>query len=126
MQFNVVTVTRSVVTKALVRLCYLIPLFCLGLWIKPFTKDLFSELDIITVFGQNIYHETFRHWCIFYCGLRAALFKLHLQNYLNLASLRVEDLRKEPWWITVLELRKKVSTIFSFYGGVALQYMPLY
>ena len=124
MQFNVVTITSSVVTKGLVRLCYLMPLFCLGMWIKPFTKDLFSELDIINIFGQDIYHETFRHWSVLtYCGLRTALFKLHLQNYLNLASLRVEDLQKEQGRITIHELRKTVSTIFSFYGGVALQYM---
>ena len=124
MQFNVVTVTSSVVTKGLVRLCYLMPLFCLGLWIKPFTKDLFSELDIINILGRDVYHETFRHWSVlFYCGLRTALFKLHLQNYLNLASLRVEDLRREQGRITITELRKKVSNIFSFYGGVALQYM---
>ena len=124
MQFNVVTVTSNVVTKAVVRLCYLLPLFCLGLWIKPFTKDLFSELDTIRVFGKDLYHETFRHWSLLvYCGLRTALFKVHLQNYLDLASLRVEDLRKEQGRITILDLRKKVSNIFAFYGGVALQYM---
>ena len=124
LQFNVTTVTRSVVTRAVVRLCYLMPLFCLGLWIKPFAKDLFSEMDVITILGREVYHETFRHWSIlFYCGLRAALFKLHLQNYLELASLRVEDLRKETGRISILQLRKKVSTIFSFYGGVAVQYM---
>ena len=124
MQFNVVTVTSSVITKGLVRLCYLMPLFCLGLWIKPFTKEMFSELDIIHVFGREIYHETFRHWSLlFYCALRTALFKLHLQNYLNLASLRIEDLKTEQGRITILELRKKVTNIFAFYGGVALQYM---
>ena len=124
LQFNVTTVTRSVVTRAVVRLCYLMPLFCLGLWIKPFAKDLFSEMDVITILGREVYHETFRHWSIlFYCGLRAALFKLHLQNYLELASLRVEDLRKETGRISILQLRKKVFTIFSFYGGVAVQYM---
>lgn len=124
MQFNVVTVTSSVVTKALVRLCYLMPLFCLSLWIKPFTKEVFSELDIIHIFGKDIYYETFRHWSVlFFCVLRTALFKLHLQNYLNLASLRMEDLKKEQGRITILELRKKVSNIFAFYAGVALQYM---
>ena len=127
LQFNVTTVTQSVVTRAVVRLCYLMPLFCLGLWIKLFAKDLFSEMDVITILGREVYHETFRHWSIlFYCGLRAALFKLHLQNYLELASLRVEDLRKETGRISILQLCKKVSTIFSsFYGGVAVQYMVL-
>ena len=124
MQFNIVTVTSSVFTKGVVRLCYLLPLFCLGLWVKPFTKDVFSELDIIHVFGRELYHETFRHWSLlFYCGLRTALFRIHLQNYLNLASLRVDDLRKEHGRITILELRKTVSNIFAFYGGVVLQYM---
>ena len=124
LQFNVTTVTRSVVTRAVVHLCYLMPLFCLGLWIKPFAKDLFSEMDVITILGREVYHETFPHWSIlFYCGLRAALFKLHLQNYLELASLRVEDLRKETGRISILQLRNKVSTIFSFYGGLAVQYI---
>lgn len=124
MQFNVVTVTSSIVVKGLVRLSYLMPLFCLGLWIKPFTKEMFSELDIIHILGQDVYHETFRHWSLLlFCGLRTALFKLHLQNYLNLASLRVDDLKKEQGRITILELRKKVTNIFAFYGGVALQYM---
>ena len=124
LQFNVVTVTKSVVTRGVVRLCYLMPLFCLGLWIKPFTKDLFSEMDTISVLGQDVYHETFRHWSVlFYCALKTALFKLHLQSYLELASLRVEDLRKESGRITIREIRKKVSTIFSFYGGISLQYM---
>lgn len=124
MQFNVVTITSSVVVKGLVRLSYLMPLFCLGLWIKPFTKDMFSELDIIHIFGKDVYYETFRHWSLLlFCGLRTGLFKLHLQNYLNLASLRVDDLKKEQGRITILDLRKKVSNIFAFYGGVALQYM---
>ena len=124
LQFNVTTLTRSVVTRAAVRLCYLMPVFCLGLWIKPFAKDLFSELDVVTILGREMYHETLRHWSVlFYCGLRTGLFKLHLQNYLELAALRVEDLRREPGRITILQLRKKVSTIFSFYGGVGVQYM---
>ena len=124
MQFNVVITTQSVVTKALVRLCYLMPLFCLGLWIKPFTKDVFSELDIIHILGKDLYYETFRHWSVLlFCILRVCLFKIHLQNYLDVASLRVEDLKKEQGRITILELRKKVSNIFAFYGGVALQYM---
>ena len=54
LQFNVTTVTRSVVTRAVVRLCYLMPLFCLGLWIKPFAKDLFSEMDVITILGRGV------------------------------------------------------------------------
>jgi hypothetical protein len=124
LQFNVTTLTRSVVTRAAVRLCYLMPLFCLGMWIKPFAKDLFSELDVVTILGREMYHETLRHWSVlFYCGLRTGLFKLHLQNYLELAALRVEDLRREPGRITILQLRKKVSTIFAFYGGVGVQYM---
>ena len=124
LQFNVVTVSRSLVKRGVVRLCYLMPLFCLGLWIKPLSRDFFSEMSTINVLGNEIYHETFRHWSVlFYCGLKTTLFKIHLQTYLDLASLRVEDLRKESGRITVLELRKKVSTIFSFYGGVSLQYM---
>ena len=124
LQFNVTTVIRSVVTITMLSHCYLMPHLCLRLWIKPFAKDLFSEMDVITILGRDMYHETFHHWSIlFYCGLRAALFKLHLQNYLELASLRVEDLRKETGRISILQLCKKVSTILFFYGGVAVQYM---
>ena len=48
------------------RVCYLIPLFCFGLWIKLFAKDLFSEMDMITILGREVYHETFRHWSILF------------------------------------------------------------
>ena len=117
------SVTRCVVTRALVRLCYLISLFCFRLWIKSFAKDLFSEMDVITILGREVYHKTFRHWSIlFYHGLRAALQdpppELHLDP--ELASLRVEDLGKETGRISILQLCKKVSTIFSFYKGVAI------
>ena len=108
----------------MVHLCYLMPSVLSRTVDQTICKDLFSEMDVITILGREVYHETFRHWSIlFYCGLRAALFKLHLQNYLELASLRVEDLRKETGRISILQLHKKVSTIFSFYGGVAVQYM---
>lgn len=124
MQFNAVVSAQNVFIKAIIRLWYLMPLFCLGLWIKPFTKDVFSELDIIHLLGKDLYYETFRYWSLLIlCALRVGLFKLHLQNYLNLARLRVEDLKKESGRITIHELRKKVSNIFAFYAGVGLQYM---
>ena len=124
MHFNAVLTSKNLAYKTVVKLCYLMPLFCLGLWIKPFSKDVFSELDIVHMLGKDIYYETFRYWSLLVCcGLRIGLFKLHLQNYLDLARLRVEDLRKEQGRISVIDLRKKVSNIFAFYAGVGLQYV---
>ena len=82
-----------------------------------------SSSDFSSALSYALSFPSQAAWVRGYCRLRAALFKLHLQNYLELASLRVEDLRKETGRISILQLRKKVSTIFSFYGGVAVQYM---
>ena len=124
MHFETLVAPRSAVTKTVLHLNYISPALCLALWIRPFGRGMLAEVDTVSVLGMEVSYEGFRFGSLAAaCLLRVLLFKVYLQSYLNQAKLRVDELKKEQGRITVSELRKKVSNIFAFYSGVAVQYI---
>lgn len=124
MHFETLVSPRSAVTKTILHLNYISPALCLALWIRPFGRGMLAEADTVSVLGMEVSYESFRFGALVAaCLLRVLLFKVYLQSYLNQAKLRIDELKKDQGRITVSELRKKVSTIFAFYSGVAVQYM---
>lgn len=124
MHFDALRTTRNLFVKMLFHLSYISPVIALVLWIRPVSKDVIAKTDTVHFLGEEVSYESFRFGTlIFVCLLKLLLYQVYLQNYLNMGRFRVENLKREQGRITISNLRKKVSNIFSFYSGVAVQYM---
>ena len=124
MHFDAVRFSRRSLLKPLLQLCYVSPMFSLAMWIKPFQTGVLSSPASLQLFGTEVAYDTFRSAVLaVVCLLRLLLYRTYLQSYLSLGRLRVEDMRKESGRISVAALRKKISSIFSFYCGMGVQYV---
>lgn len=122
--FEVVhSLKRSLLTP-LLQLCYISPMFTLAMWIRPLQSGVLASATTVELLGTELSYDVFRASIIFLvCFLRVLLYRTYLQSYLNLARIQVEELRSASGRITVGDLRKKVSSIFSFYCAVGVQYI---
>lgn len=124
MHFDSLRYSKSPLLKTVLHVNYFSPVVCMALWIRPLSKDVIAEADTVEILTMKVSYESFRFaTLLLVCMLRMILYRVHLQNYLNLAKLRIGELRMEHGRITVSELQLRVSSIFSFYGGVAVQYV---
>ena len=116
--------TQSRPLKMLLHLCYISPMFCLSLWIRPLSKDMIEE-DSISVFGLvEVTFEEFRYYILVgVCLLRLILFKKYVQTYLDSAKWNAEKLRREQGRITIGDLRTRITNIFDFYPAMCVQYI---
>ena len=126
--FTTVYHSKAVLFKSLLHANYIAPMCCLSLWIRPLTQDMIAERSTVNMLGlMEISYEAFRVCALLgVCVLRLALFRTYLQNYLDTAKWRVENLRSEQGRITILQLRKKVSNIYMFYAALGVQYLAPY
>jgi hypothetical protein len=126
--FTTIYHSRMPIFKTFLHANYIAPMFCLVLWIRPLSLSIIAERSNVNVFGvAEISYDAFR-LCVLLgvCLLRLALFRSYLQSYLDTARWRVENLRQEPGRITIFQLRKKVSHIFSFYAALGIEYIAPY
>ena len=126
--FSTIYHSKAPLFKTLLHANYIAPMISLSLWIRPLTQDVIAERSNVNVLGVlEVRYDTFRVLVLFgVCILRVMLFRSYLQSYLNTAKWRVENLRQEQGRITILQLRKKVSSIFMFYAALGVQYIGPY
>lgn len=112
--------------NVLIHVNFVLPIAILLLWVKPIGRDLFCGLS------QNIswkmmteeqFETTRLLLVVVMVILRLCLLTTHLQSYLNIAFVKVEEMKKESGKITSLELQKMVARVFYYLGVVATQYV---
>ena len=124
MHYDALRTTRNVFARTLLHLSYIFPLISLVLWIKPVSENMVANTGFVYFIGHEVSYENFRFGTLmFTCLLKLLMYRVYLQNYLNMGRSRVENVRREQGRITICDLRKKVSNIFLFYCAVAVQYM---
>ena len=123
--FEALQASRSIFgLKTVLHLCYISPMFCLVLWVKPLSKDMLTREDYVHIFEVPVSYESFRlGTLVFVCLLRVFLYQVYLQSYLNRAKSQMEALRRERGRVNISDLRRRVSSIFAFYSGAALEYI---
>lgn len=128
MHFNVILLNRAPLFKTLLHANYIAPMFCLSLWIRPLTQEVIAERSNVNILSLvEVSYDTFRALMVMcVCVLRLSLARVYFQNYLNTARWKIENLKSEPGRITILNLRKKVSNIFLFYGALGVHYIAPY
>ena len=126
--FNTISSTRTPFFRSLLNVNYIAPMLCLSLWIRPLTHEFIADKSNVNIFNMmEIRYESFRVLVLLgVCIFRFALTRHYLQNYLNTAKWRVENLRQEQRRLTIQTLRKKVSHIFLFYAALGIQYLAPY
>lgn len=113
--------------QLLLNISFASPFLLVILWIKPVSRDyltirVFAGMNgpLMTVQG----FESMRLAAVVIAViLRFALMPLYLQSYLNLASQRLEDQKKEAGRITNTDLQKKIAAVFYYLCVVSLQYV---
>ena len=126
--FSAIRFSKIPLFKTLLHANYIAPMFCLSLWIRPLSQDLIAERSYVNIFGlAELSYGSFRvATLVSVCLLRVCLFRTYLQSYLDTAKWKVENLKQEQGRITISNLRKKVSNIFSFYAALGIQYIAPY
>ncbi|KRX55213.1 Transmembrane protein [Trichinella sp. T9] len=116
---------HSVRQKALLGLAVISPICCL-LWLKPLA-DALRKASPVTISFFEINFDCLRIILTIIAILtRVAVAKPCLQAYLNLADRRKDLWRQEVGKLTVGEIRHTISSIYSYFAVVAIQfYAPL-
>ncbi|XP_066595632.1 transmembrane protein 161B [Prorops nasuta] len=110
----------------LANISYASPLFLVCLWIKPISREYLTVRIFSGMNGPLMTAATFESMRLFAVVvvviLKMVLMPLYLQSYLNLATQRIENQKKEAGRITNVELQKKVAAVFYYLCVVALQF----
>ncbi|KAL1242454.1 Transmembrane protein [Trichinella spiralis] len=116
---------HSVRQKASLGLAVISPICCL-LWLKPLA-DVLRKASPVTISFFEINFDCLRIIVTIIAILtRVAVAKPCLQAYLNLADRRKDLWRQEVGKLTVGEIRHTISSIYSYFAVVAIQfYAPL-
>ncbi len=110
--------------KTLLHLTYISPMFCMALWVKPLGRDMVTKEDHLLIWGWEVSYDSFRFTVlVLVCLLRVFLYRCYMQTYLCRPKITLELWRKEPGRMTVSEVRTTVSSISSFYCGMAVEYI---
>ena len=128
--FNTVrySAQKKTLLRSILHTCYIAPMFCLSLWIRPLSRDVIAERDHVNLFGiAELSYENFRFVVIMsVCLLRIVMFSTYMQSFLDTAKWRVINLRREQGRITIKDLRSRVSSIFEYYPATGVHYLAPY
>ena len=111
--------------RTVLHICYIAPMFCLSLWIRPLSHDVIANRNHVNLFGlMEMSYENFRFGIISsICLLRVIMYSTYMQGYLDTAKWRVTNMRHEQGRITIKDLRDRVSSIFTYYPGTGIHYL---
>ena len=111
--------------RTILHTCYIAPMFCLSLWIRPLSNDVIADRNTVNLFGlMEVSYENFRFGIIVsVCLLRMIMYSTYMQSYLDTAKWRVANMRHEQGRITIKDLRDRVSSIFNYYPGTGVHYL---
>ncbi|XP_003371335.1 putative transmembrane protein 161B [Trichinella spiralis] len=116
---------QGITLQASLGLAVISPICCL-LWLKPLA-DVLRKASPVTISFFEINFDCLRIIVTIIAILtRVAVAKPCLQAYLNLADRRKDLWRQEVGKLTVGEIRHTISSIYSYFAVVAIQfYAPL-
>ncbi|XP_048507408.1 transmembrane protein 161B isoform X2 [Athalia rosae] len=113
--------------QLLLNISFASPFLLVILWIKPVSRDYLTIRIFSGMNGPLMTAQAFESMrlvaVVIAILLRLALMPLYLQSYLNLASQRIEDQKKEAGRITNTDLQKKIAAVFYYLCVVSLQYV---
>lgn len=102
------------------------PLFVLLFWIKPMARSLLTTANTLAD-APLLSDESFELLRILSVLLvlaaRIALMPTYLQSYLNLALVKVSNMKKQSGKISNVDLQKIITSIYYYLCVVALQYL---
>lgn len=105
---------------------FALPFVLVVLWIKPISRDYLTDRTFggmdKPILTSHAFEAIRLLLMIFAVLLRFALLPTYLQAYLNIAYDRIESMKKEGGRITNIELRRKISSVFSYLCVVTLQF----
>ncbi|OAD53283.1 hypothetical protein WN48_10592, partial [Eufriesea mexicana] len=106
---------------------YASPLLLVSLWIKPISRDYLTMRIFSGMNGPLMTTSSFESMrliaIIVAVLLKFLLMPMYLQSYLNLATQRLENQKKEAGRITNVDLQKKIAGVFYYLCVVALQFI---
>ncbi|XP_043517829.1 transmembrane protein 161B [Frieseomelitta varia] len=106
---------------------YASPLLLVSLWIKPVSRDYLTVRIFSGMNGPLMTTSAFESMrliaIIVAVLLKFVLMPMYLQSYLNLATQRLENQKKEAGRITNVDLQKKIAAVFYYLCVVALQFI---
>ncbi|XP_007943678.2 transmembrane protein 161A [Orycteropus afer afer] len=113
--------------QLLLHASFLSPLFVLWLWIRPIARDFLQQAPLggtsVSLLSDSAF-DSARLWVlVVLCLLRLAVTRPHLQAYLGLAKVRVEQLRREAGRIEAREIQRRVVRVYCYVTVVCLQYL---
>ena len=116
---------KKTLLRTVLHVCYIAPMFCLSLWIRPLSHDVIAERNNVNLFGfAEVSYEKFRFWIIIsICLLRLLMYTTYMQSFLESAKWRAQNLRREQGRITIKDFRDRVQNIFEFYPATGAHYL---
>lgn len=116
---------KKTLLRTALHVCYIAPMFCLSLWIRPLSHDVIAERNNVNLFGfTEVLYENFRFWIIIsICLLRLLMYTTYMQSFLESAKWRALNLRREQGRITIKDFRDRVYNIFEFYPATGAHYL---
>jgi hypothetical protein len=116
---------KKTLLRTVLHVCYIAPMFCLSLWIRPLSHDVIAERNNVNLFGfTEISYDKFRFWVIIsICLLRLLMYNTYMQSFLESARWRAQNLRREQGRITIKDFRDRVYNVFEFYPATGAHYL---
>lgn len=101
---------------------YLMPLFVVCLWIKPISRAVITNQNLITIDDGNF--EILRIYCVLLTNIsRFHLLPKYVTIFLESADYRVMRLKRRGPTTTNREIQMTVSSIFNYVNIVIIQYI---
>ncbi|MCL4118386.1 UNVERIFIED_CONTAM: hypothetical protein GTU68_031247 [Idotea baltica] len=115
------------IRRLLLHASFLAPIFLVLLWVRPLSRRYFTEM-IFAGYSDPIMSpamfEMIRLVLVIVVGvIRVAMMPLYLQSYLNMASEKIEELKKETGKISNKQFQRKIARVFYYLCVVTLQYL---
>lgn len=112
--------------QALLHLNFILPLIILLMWFKPIGRDVICAKHWKV--KQSLMNESmFEMWriglVVIFIFLRFSLLIPHLQSHLNVAYIRLENMKKETGRVNSIDIQKMIARVFYYLCVVALQYV---
>lgn len=115
--------------QLLLHINFATPFLISFMWFKPLARDVLcgsqqSEASARKPFLTHYQFDIFRLIIIFgLCFIKIATVRLHLQAYLNIACVKIRNMRREAGQTTNTDVQKIVARVFFYLCIVALQYI---
>lgn len=101
---------------------YLMPLFVVCLWIKPISRALITNQNLLPIDDRNF--EILRIYCVVLANiLRFYLFPKYVTMFLESTDNRIMRIKRRGGATTNREIQMTVSSTFNFVNIVIIQYV---